>query len=223
MATSTAAWGVPLNRTCSDGKCGMRWVKWKPTPARPTRTAIGSAAAVRLGCWPISLTDGSFSPPERTCGSHWAINPKTSAGRSASDIPSQPTSPSEWSTTTGVMTTMSWPPCKCISRRGTLLWCVLFCCMTCPFVKTAEGQEVEMAADPSSNHEPEIYGAIYLLGSLAQNRNLNVGGEELSPTTVRDGAGGGFKAGVFPAFTHYVVGIQAESFGLGQEVTAPAS
>lgn len=117
---------------------------------------------------------------------------------------------------------MSWPRCKCISRRGTLLWC-LFCCLMCLFVKTAEGQEVETAADPSSNHEPEIYGAIYLLGSLAKNRNLNVGGEELSPTTVRNGAGGGFKAGVFPAFTGYVLGIQAESFGLGQEVTAPAS
>lgn len=93
----------------------------------------------------------------------------------------------------------------------------------CLFVRTAEGQEVETAADPVPKREPEIYGAIFLLGSLSKNRNLNVGGEELSQTTVRNGAGGGFKAGVFPAFTGYVLGIQAESFGLGHEVTAPAT
>ena len=46
----------------------------------------------------------------------------------------------------------------------------------------------------SSDHGPEIYGAIYVLGSLAKNRNLNVGGEELPSTTVRNGAGGGFKS-----------------------------
>ncbi|HKY72152.1 MAG TPA: outer membrane beta-barrel protein [Nitrospira sp.] len=92
----------------------------------------------------------------------------------------------------------------------------------CLFAKTAEGQETGTAADPS-NREPEIYGAVFLLGSLAKNRNLNVGGEELPSTTVRNGAGGGFRAGVFPAFTGYILGIQAESFGIGNEVTAPAS
>lgn len=69
----------------------------------------------------------------------------------------------------------------------------------------------------------EIYGGLYLLGSLAKNRNLNVGGEALPQTTVRDHAGGGIKAGVFPAFTKYVVGIQAEMFGLGSEIAAPQS
>ena len=50
----------------------------------------------------------------------------------------------------------------------------------------------------------EVYGGLYLLGSLAKNRNLNVGGEALPQTTVRDGAGGGIHAGVFPAFTHRI-------------------
>src|SRR5262245_53504216 len=182
----------------------MRWVKWKLMPVRPMRRTIGSAAAARSGCWPISPTDGSFLPLGPTSDFHWGTNPKTSAGRSDSDILSRPISPSGWSTTTGVMTTMSWPRCKCISRQGALFWCVLGCAM-CLFVQTAEGQELEPAGDPLSNHEPEIYVAIYLLGSLAKNRNLNLGGEELPSTTVRNGAGGGFKAGVFPAFTGYVL------------------
>jgi opacity protein-like surface antigen len=69
----------------------------------------------------------------------------------------------------------------------------------------------------------EVYGAIVLIGSLAQNRNLSVGGEALASTRVKNGGGVGFKAGVFPAFTSYVVGIQAESFALGNRLTAPAS
>lgn len=93
----------------------------------------------------------------------------------------------------------------------------------CLFAQTADGHDAVSGIQPSSDHGPEIYGAIYVLGSLAKNRNLNVGGEELPSTTVRNGAGGGFRAGVFPAFTGYIVGIQAESFGLGHEVSAPAS
>lgn len=93
----------------------------------------------------------------------------------------------------------------------------------CVFAQTADGHDAVSGIQPSSDHGPEIYGAIYVLGSLAKNRNLNVGGEELPSTTVRNGAGGGFRAGVFPAFTGYIVGIQAESFGLGHEVSAPAS
>ncbi len=115
---------------------------------------------------------------------------------------------------------MSWPRCKCTFSHSMLLW-ALFCCVMCLFVPaSAEGREEEPA---DSNQEPEIYGAIYLLGSLVKNRNLNIGGEELPSTTVRNGAGGGYRAGVFPAFTGYVVGIQAETFGLGHEVTSPAS
>jgi opacity protein-like surface antigen len=117
---------------------------------------------------------------------------------------------------------MCWPPSRCTSSHRTLLQCVL-CCMMCLFAQTADGQEPASGIQSSSDHGPEIYGAIYVLGSLAKNRNLNVGGAELPSTTVRDGAGGGFRAGVFPAFTGYIVGIQAESFGLGHEVSAPAS
>ncbi len=84
----------------------------------------------------------------------------------------------------------------------------------------ANAEDSPVAAAPAEG--PEIYAAIYVLGSLAKNRNMNVGGDELS-TTVHNGGGGGFKAGVFPAFAGYVVGIQARSFGLGHGVTASAS
>src|SRR4029078_24351 len=120
------------------------------------------------------------------------------------------------------MTTMYWPPFRCTSSHRTLLQCVL-CCVMCLFAQTADGQEAASGIQSSSDHGPEIYGAIYLLGSLAENRNLGVAGEDVPSTTVRNGAGGGFRAGVFPAFTGYIVGIQAESFALGHEVSAPAS
>ena len=93
----------------------------------------------------------------------------------------------------------------------------------CVAVPVAEAQERGSTDDSLPRTGPEIYGAIFVLGSLSENRPLNVGGEALPSTTVKNGAGGGFKAGVFPAFTGYVLGIQAESFGLGHGITAPAS
>jgi opacity protein-like surface antigen len=86
---------------------------------------------------------------------------------------------------------------------------------------SAEAQEPPVTEKPEAREE--IYGAIFLLGSLAPNRNLNVGGEEFPSTIVKHGAGGGIKAGVFPAFTHYVLGIQGETFAFGHEISAPPS
>jgi opacity protein-like surface antigen len=106
-------------------------------------------------------------------------------------------------------------PVTCIVLS--LVWC-----LSAPY--SAAAQDTEPMEDlPSPRNGPEIYGGIFFLGSLAKSHNLNVGGEEFSSTTVKNGAGGGFKAGVFPAFTGYVVGIQAESFGLGHEITTPTS
>jgi opacity protein-like surface antigen len=94
----------------------------------------------------------------------------------------------------------------------------------------AQEEFAQTVQDESERREPhvqqkavEIYGGVYLLGSLAKNRDLNVGGEASPQTKVGDHAGGGIKAGIFPAFTNYVVGIQAEMFGLGSEITAPQS
>ena len=115
---------------------------------------------------------------------------------------------------------MSWPPCTGIFSRSRTRWWIL-AGVLCVLTQEPLNAEASAGADPSPEG-PEIYAAIYVLGSLAKNRNLNVGGDELA-TTVRNGAGGGYKAGVFPAFTRYIVGIQAESFGLGHSITAPLS
>jgi opacity protein-like surface antigen len=120
-----------------------------------------------------------------------------------------------------------WPRCTCTSSPTILFACVIrvtclsvglvWCLMACP----AAAHDAFSRSEPSPKEE--IYGAFFLLGSLAPNRNLNVGGEEIPSTTVKSGAGGGIKAGVFPSFTNYVVGIQAEMFGLGHQISAPAS
>lgn len=124
---------------------------------------------------------------------------------------------------------MCWPLCTSISDRTAvvqsvirLVWVPLAVALWLE-VLVIPSQETWAADAASPKPEPEIYGGVYALGSLAQNRNLNVGGEALPSTTVKNAGGGGFKAGVFPAFTGYMAGIQAESFGLGHEVRAPAS
>ncbi|MFO0707136.1 MAG: hypothetical protein U0412_09805 [Nitrospira sp.] len=74
------------------------------------------------------------------------------------------------------------------------------------------------AADPTSS---EIYGGLYLFGSLARNRPLDLGGQSLSQTEVLNGAGAGFRAGIFPSLARGVIGIQGETFGFGHELSAP--
>jgi opacity protein-like surface antigen len=124
---------------------------------------------------------------------------------------------------------MCWPHCTSIFDRAAALRAVIRLASVSLVaavwfaVLMPQVQESRAADDPSPRTGPEIYGGVYVFGSLAQNRNLNVGGEALPSTTIKNAAGGGFKAGVFPAFTGYVAGIQAESFGLGHEAKAPAS
>lgn len=124
---------------------------------------------------------------------------------------------------------MCWPPCTSISDRTAAVRSVIRLALVSlvaalwSAVLVARAQDSWGADDAPPGMGPEIYGGVYVFGSLAQNRNLNVAGEALPSTTIKHAAGGGFKAGVFPAFTGYVAGIQAESFGLGHEVKAPAS
>lgn len=99
----------------------------------------------------------------------------------------------------------------------------LLAVLLCFTLTPAWAQETDSLKEGPADKGPELYGGVYLLGSLAKNRDLNVGGEGVPQTTVRDGAGGGIKAGLFPVFTKHIVGIQAEMFGLGSEITAPQS
>lgn len=85
----------------------------------------------------------------------------------------------------------------------------------------SEERNGEASSTGVSDHE--IYGGVYLLGALAQNRPLILGGDSLGGTVVRDGAGAGFRAGIFPAFAHGIIGIQADTFGMGNELSLPSS
>ena len=119
------------------------------------------------------------------------------------------------------------------SQLAAIVMCILIgtlwggCGVSSSYAQEGDAQTVQVESEhrdpPIQQKAVEIYGGVYLLGSLAKNRNLNVGGEALPQTTVGDHAGGGVKAGIFPAFTNYVVGIQAEMFALGSEIAAPQS
>lgn len=93
----------------------------------------------------------------------------------------------------------------CVSSQESFVW--------------AEGGGGETELPGVSDHE--IYGGLYLLGALSQNRPLTVGGDSYGRTQVTNGAGAGFRAGIFPAFTHRIIGIQADTFGMGNELSSP--
>lgn len=86
-----------------------------------------------------------------------------------------------------------------------------------PSAEGPVGRVEAINASQADGHE--IYGALYLLGALAQNRPLMLGGESLGGTVVRNGAGTGFRAGIFPAFAHSIIGIQADTFGMGNDLS----
>ncbi len=65
------------------------------------------------------------------------------------------------------------------------------------------------------------YLSFYLLGSVPKNKNLVLEGIEVPQTTVGGGIGGGFKAGLYPAFTGRIVGLEGETFAHGSTVKAP--
>lgn len=85
---------------------------------------------------------------------------------------------------------------------------------------TVYGQEESRV--PTGETSPhEIYGGLYLLGSFPRSRALVLEGQPLNQTEILNGAGAGFRAGIFPSFTRGVLGIQADTFGFGHEISAP--
>ena len=68
----------------------------------------------------------------------------------------------------------------------------------------------------------DVHLSVYVLGSLPMHtNNLVLRGEEIPQTSIGIGIGAGYKAGIFPYFMKRIVGIEAESFGLGANVAAP--
>ena len=91
---------------------------------------------------------------------------------------------------------MCWPHCTSIFDRAAALRAVIRLASVSLVaavwfaVLMPQVQESRAADDPSPRTGPEIYGGVYVFGSLAQNRNLNVGGEALPSTTIKNAAGG---------------------------------
>lgn len=116
---------------------------------------------------------------------------------------------------------MCWPRFRCISSATTARLSLGLTLAISFAAASVFAQETSPIEEPSPKSRSEIFGGLYVLGSFPKNRNLNIGGEELPSTVVRNGAGAGARTGIFPAFTNRVLGIQGEIFGLGSEITAP--
>lgn len=82
-------------------------------------------------------------------------------------------------------------------------------------------EEVVSANGQQAPHRSEVYLGIYVLGTLPKDRNLVVGGDEIPRTNVGNGIGAGFKAGIYPAFTTRIIGIEGETFGHSADISAP--
>lgn len=116
---------------------------------------------------------------------------------------------------------MSWPRFRCISSAAIVLLSLGLTLVSWFAAASVVAQEPSQPEKPMPNSRSEIFGGLYVLGSFPKNRNLNIGGEELRSTVVHNGAGAGLRAGIFPAFTNRMLGIQGEMFGLGSEISAP--
>ena len=61
----------------------------------------------------------------------------------------------------------------------------------------------------------------HLIGLFPQDKDLTVGGNQISNTDVRGTIGAGIKFDIYPWFTKNIVGAEIEVFGLGGSVRAP--
>lgn len=105
-----------------------------------------------------------------------------------------------------------------LSRVGVVLTCALSMASIQP-VSAEEGSGT--VSGGGGRRKPDIYVGVFILGSTPKNKNLVVGGDEIPQTTVGSGMGAGIKAGLYPPLTNRIVGIEAEIFGHGGDVTAP--
>jgi len=105
------------------------------------------------------------------------------------------------------------------SPQKTIVVGILLCGLV--WIRPSVAEEIGGTMAPDrTNKKTDIYAGVYVLGSSPKNKNLVVGGDEIPQTTVGSGMGAGIKAGLYPSFTNRVVGIEAEIFGHGGDVTA---
>lgn len=66
----------------------------------------------------------------------------------------------------------------------------------------------------------DVYVSLSLVGGIPDDRGLSLGGQEAKKVTLHDSIGGGLKIGVFPQFTHRIVGVEIEYFGATGRLSA---
>jgi opacity protein-like surface antigen len=76
-------------------------------------------------------------------------------------------------------------------------------------------------SEVSAQEKDDVYISLYVERSLPRDRNVFLGGEEMTNTRVSNSVGAGMKLGFFPAIAKGVVGIELESSGHGGRVTFP--
>lgn len=66
----------------------------------------------------------------------------------------------------------------------------------------------------------DVYLSLSLVVGLPENRGLNIGGQDAKKVTLHDSLGAGLKIGIFPQFTHRIVGVELEYFGATGRLSA---
>jgi opacity protein-like surface antigen len=66
----------------------------------------------------------------------------------------------------------------------------------------------------------DVYLSLSLVVGLPDNRGLTIGGQDAKKVTLHDSLGAGLKIGVFPRFTHRIVGVELEYFGATGRLSA---
>jgi opacity protein-like surface antigen len=105
----------------------------------------------------------------------------------------------------------------------------LFCAAVCLGSHSVWAQEGPVDVPiPSSVAEPEqrkteLYGALFILGTMPENKNLEVGNTQILNNNVKGSIGAGLKAGAYPKFASGYLGFEGELFGHGGKISSPGS
>jgi opacity protein-like surface antigen len=84
---------------------------------------------------------------------------------------------------------------------------------------TFPGKTVETSRAGAAE-SADVYISLSAIGGFPQNRAMSLAGREVNKTTVSNSAGGGFKVGIFPEFTHRALGVELEYFGTTGKLSA---
>jgi opacity protein-like surface antigen len=87
--------------------------------------------------------------------------------------------------------------------------------------KSASASVAKTNEGTAREEKSEIYLGLFMMGNNPSNRSLKFEDDPYTNTNVGGGLGGGFKIGVFPAFTGRIVGLEAELAGFTGNVDAP--